>query len=569
MLEKVERYGPLVAALSFGVGILLGVSFPFGPVAAEGLDLVVDAYGIAAPFVIYFILAPSLLKMVRQEGPGGTKFTLYTTLWFSQVRIVACLFGIALVSVSYGLPLYNRGEHDLESTFLSAAAQLGKMMVASPYFYAIYASIVTCAVLCRHKSQWAEKFAKIPDLVEEFGKALTYIVPLFMLLVGIYVATIPSILQDYFRDYSGAAFGQVSLFGAHIHTSTAGGIFITYLSVALLTGLICTLWHLVLLFYARRKLGGLAIGSYFKNYFLRVYPLLWATSSEALATPLSMHLVKKYYPDLDESVRRFAVGFGSIININGTLICCFVMIPAVCMMLGVDISLSGLLLCLPAIYIIGFGVPGIPGELLLFAGPIMGMLAIPAELQPAFLLTFLGLQIGLPDSFRTGANLTDGCPAAFLLNDAYQRKFRSEEQVAVPVAAGRPRLALAPLGSTTAGLVPSTQNHCVIVEVAADAKESIEKILAESGVSYFMAPSAVQAVDALRTRFSQYSHVFLMGHDEGSFPWGQELAAFVFLNSLVRDPNSLAHMLEELGRGTVSFRQCLDLIHFLPLEGDR
>lgn len=100
MLEKVERYGPLVAALSFGVGILLGMSFPFGPVVAEGLDLVVDAYGVAAPFVIYFILAPSLLKMVHQEGPGGTKFTLYTTLWFSKLRIVACLFGIALVSVS-------------------------------------------------------------------------------------------------------------------------------------------------------------------------------------------------------------------------------------------------------------------------------------------------------------------------------------------------------------------------------------------------------------------------------------------------------------------------------------
>jgi len=123
--------------------------------------------------------------------------------------------------------------------------------------------------------------------------------------------------------------------------------------------------------------------------------------------PLNLHLVRRNYPELYEPVASLAVSLGSILNINGTLICCFVMTPAICTMLGLPIGVAGLLLCLPVIYVVGFGVPGVPGELILFAGPILEALQVPAELHSLFLLAFLGLQIGLPDSFRTGANSTD------------------------------------------------------------------------------------------------------------------------------------------------------------------
>jgi Na+/H+-dicarboxylate symporter len=89
-------------------------------------------------------------------------------------------------------------------------------------------------------------------------------------------------------------------------------------------------------------------------------------------------------------------------------------------MLGIPVGVAGLLLCLPVLYVIGFGVPGVPGELILFAGPIMEALQVPAELHAVFLLAFLGLQIGLPDSFRTGANSTDNCLSAFLLDRKYR-----------------------------------------------------------------------------------------------------------------------------------------------------
>jgi Na+/H+-dicarboxylate symporter len=255
-----------------------------------------------------------------------------------------------------------------------------------------------------------------------------------MLLVGIYVSTLPGVLEEYFSGYSGVNFSHVSMFGMNIDTQTSSGIFMVYVALALLTGLVGTVWHLMLLLYTKWRIQKFSIGDYFKGYFPRIYGLLWATCSEALATPLNMYLMRRHYPEIETSVRQFTIGCGSVFFVNGTLICCFVMIPAVCMMLNLEVAVVHLLYCLPVIYILSFGIPGIPGELVLFAGPIMGMLAIPAELQPAFLLIFLGLQIGLPDSFRTATNSTEACLSALLLNRIYKRRYWSEAEPTSQVA---------------------------------------------------------------------------------------------------------------------------------------
>jgi hypothetical protein len=350
--------------------------------------------------------------------------SIYTVLWFARLRLLACLVTVVLVSVIYTLPLLGGGTV-AESAFTSALLSLGHGLVRSPYFSAIYASIIAALLLWRRQGWLVRTFAHLPELVEKLGEVLTFVVPVFTLLVGIHVVTLPQVLEAHFAAYPASTFGKVTLFGTQFDTTTASGILLVYIVLALLTGGICSIWHVALLLYVRYKLPEFAIRTYFTRYFLKLYPLLWATCSEALSTPLNMHLLKALYPEIDPAVRRFAVGLGSIININGTLMCCFVMIPAVCMMLGLPISVLRLLLCLPVIYILGFGVPGIPGELVLFAGPIMSVLMVPEPLQAAFLLTFLGLQIGLPDSFRTGANSTDAGPALLLLNRVYQQQFQA------------------------------------------------------------------------------------------------------------------------------------------------
>ena len=84
-------------------------------------------------------------------------------------------------------------------------------------------------------------------------------------------------------------------------------------------------------------------------------------------------------------------------------------------------------LVIPVAFLISFGIPGIPGELLLFAGPFAMVLGIPPEAIPLFLTLYLGLQIGLPDSFRTGGNTTNNYVYAILLNEVYESRFLKEE----------------------------------------------------------------------------------------------------------------------------------------------
>jgi len=170
-----------------------------------------------------------------------------------------------------------------------------------------------------------------------------------------------------------------------------------------------------------------SIKKYFKKYWIRVYPLLWATSSEAIATPLNLYLVKKYFPHIKDEVRRFVIGIGSYVSINGTMICVLVLAGAVASLLGVQLSLLQLLLCVPIVFLIGFGVPGIPGELLLFAGPVVMMLEVPEAILPAFMALYLGLQLGLPDSFRTGSNSSDDSVNANFLNEIYIKKYTGEK----------------------------------------------------------------------------------------------------------------------------------------------
>ena len=83
----------------------------------------------------------------------------------------------------------------------------------------------------------------------------------------------------------------------------------------------------------------------------------------------------------------------------------------------------------PIVFLISNGVPGIPGELVLFAGPMATMLNIPESMMPIFLAVYLGIQLGLPDSFRTGNNSTDDYVQAILINAVYEKKYAAKEGV--------------------------------------------------------------------------------------------------------------------------------------------
>ena len=124
------------------------------------------------------------------------------------------------------------------------------------------------------------------------------------------------------------------------------------------------------------------------------------------------------------------IGAGSVLCTNGTLISVFILLGLVGGILGLHFSLMELLLCIPVAFLISFGIPGIPGELILFAGPLAAILDIPPEVMPMFLALYLGLQLGLPDSFRTGANTTNNYVYCILLNKTYEERFLVKEAAA-------------------------------------------------------------------------------------------------------------------------------------------
>ena len=129
---------------------------------------------------------------------------------------------------------------------------------------------------------------------------------------------------------------------------------------------------------------------------MKVYPLLWATSSEALATPLNLYLTKKHAPWIRSDIRRFVIGVGSYMNISGTIINVFILGAIVLLILGLNLSVVELLFIVPVVFLISYGVPGIPGELVLFAGPMATMLNIPRPCCPCSSRSTLGFSWASP-----------------------------------------------------------------------------------------------------------------------------------------------------------------------------
>lgn len=381
------------------------------------MESFIDGYSYFAPVAIYLILTPTLTKLLLSEARGKS-FAKYTIKWFVVARMIACVYGAIWTAIAFDLPMFSSADGLLDA-IKESLSSLGWMLTHSVYFYAIYASIITVFIAYR-TPKLANKLAKGVDLIEYLGQFLVPIIPFLMVAIGAYVTVLPEVLEKNLGPEMGnVRASTVEILNFSVNITTSLGMILLYILSALLTGFISGLWHLGLLVLVKRANPSFSLREYFSVYWIKVYPMLWATSSEALGTPLNLHMIKKFCPDIPDEVRQFVVGTGSFLNINGTIINVFLMTGLVATILNVDISLLQLLLCIPIVFLIGYGVPGIPGELILFGGPVALSMGVSPELMPVFLGLFIGLQIGLPDSFRTAANSTDECLCAIILNKRY------------------------------------------------------------------------------------------------------------------------------------------------------
>jgi len=421
-----EKRLPVLSVGGFIFGISFAhFSFDFEVSVTSVISGVIEYYSYFAPIAIYLILAPALAKILFNSQSDGKGFVAYAVGWLSLRKLAACLWGAVFTALVLGLPMVSSHDNiNIVNSIFKVFGSLGWMFLHSTYFYAVYLALISVVLSYRFKTL-ANFLEKIANVVEAAGPFIVPFIPLFMLAIGAYIYGLPHNLKaNLVGGTIGHSLGSLNIIGfGGINANTPVGMISIYLAGAALTGIACLIWHGGLLFLAKMYDKHFSIKNYFINYWSKVYPLLWATSSESIATPLNLHLVHKYFPEVRDEVRRLIVGMGSFLNINGTLICVFVILGVVCNVIGYQLSLLELILCIPVVFIISFGVPGIPGELLLFAGPLSLLLGIPGSMLNAFLALYLGLQIGLPDSFRSGNNSTDNCVLSIMLNKVYEKKF--------------------------------------------------------------------------------------------------------------------------------------------------
>jgi len=169
------------------------------------------------------------------------------------------------------------------------------MAATSPYFWAMYIAVIVALVSLRI-TVLAVYLEKILNGLEMAGSYLMPVMPIFMFGIGAYIYGLP---QNVEAQIELGAEGKkiltsLNIWGWKITPLTSMGMITIYVVGALLTAIACFIWQYAFLLIARKHEPRFSIIGYFKNYWIKVYPLLWATSSEALATPLNLYLTKRY-----------------------------------------------------------------------------------------------------------------------------------------------------------------------------------------------------------------------------------------------------------------------------------
>ena len=344
-----------------GIGVA-SISQPVITQVDSIINVFMDLYDLVAPIAIFLILTPSLARLLATRRMG--RFGLYVVRWYAIRKVLACIWAIIFILIIFRIPILPQGSLSLSDGIIQTLKTLGEMAATSTYFWAMYAAVAVSLISTRVQIM-TRNLEKVMDVVEVLGSYLMPAMPIFMFAIGAYIYGLPDNVQS---QVGLGADGKsvlldLNIWGWTTDPRTPAGIITIYVIGALLTAIACLIWQFVFLIFTRSQEPRFSILGYFRNYWIKVYPLLWATSSEALATPLNLYLTKKHAPWIRTEIRRFVIGVGSYMNINGTIINVFILGAIVLLVLGLNVSVVELLFIIPVVFLISYGVPGIPGEL--------------------------------------------------------------------------------------------------------------------------------------------------------------------------------------------------------------
>lgn len=423
-----ERFLPVFVILALMLGVMTAkYSAVIGSIASSLMNALISGITFIAPLAIFIVVAPSIAYIfkVRKES----RFAGFVLGWFSLTRAIAGIWAAIFTITILGLPLIAARAGGYREILLHNLIVALHLLYKSPTLIAIYASIIVGVV-----AYYNRKVYRVTEFLakglETGGNYIEPAIPVIMFLLGAYVYSLPRLLSQSIGS-EGVDAAQVltslrhiNVLGVSINLSGEFGLLYLYaIQVTMLT-VGCFIWQIAQLVIVKLRTKGFSIKEFFLKYYIRVYPLAWSTASEAASVALNTAEIKRVYPEVDRNVRRLFCGLGGHLNINGTTMSVFCLTGIVAVVCGVNISLVHLLLALPVVILIGYGVPGVPGELVFYAVPMMTLLQVPSEIKPVFLSLFLALQIGLPDSFRTGANVTDNGIYAVAMNRRYKERYQ-------------------------------------------------------------------------------------------------------------------------------------------------
>ena len=147
----------------------------------SAVNVFMDGYGYVAPAAIFLILTPSLARLFGTQRVGW--FGLFVLGWFAGRKILAGLWAVAFVFLIFRIPFLPQGSLSLADGIMQTLESLGTMMLASSYFWAMYAAIAVSIVSTRIE-RLTRLLEKMMDGVELAGTYLMPAMPVFMFAIG-------------------------------------------------------------------------------------------------------------------------------------------------------------------------------------------------------------------------------------------------------------------------------------------------------------------------------------------------------------------------------------------------
>ncbi len=291
IIDFMEGHSLVVTLSFFALGILITAWIPdVGQGISSGIKKIIDIYAYFVPFLLYFLLAPALIKIIDLAKEYGNGWLFRVIKQFVVARFLAIFFAIMTLSIIFELHIHLDGGLTFVAALEQTIGQLIHALFFSPFLYGVYAAGITF-FFARRFTAVKEFFHRVGAGIEVVGGYLQILSPLFMFAIGSFLYHLSIFLQENLtQDFSSVNL-NLGFLGLSLLPERLVFVWL-YLIIGLTTGVLCLLWHGFYILYTKIACPHFSFKYYFKNYWLKVYPLLWSSSSETLGVPLSLNLMK-------------------------------------------------------------------------------------------------------------------------------------------------------------------------------------------------------------------------------------------------------------------------------------